>query len=138
MTHLPRAIDMIRGAGNDEDIKNFQHFLDRLENTEYAPSRFESRQSEELKKLSEQGWVENDFLPQRWLCKKTRPGSSLIAVLSPERTRFTSYKSVLHHLRSSELYSDEDIERFKRFPDGVLRRRAEPSDTPHWGWGASK
>ena len=26
----------------------------------------------------------------------------------------------------------------ENFNDGVLRRRAEPSDTPHWGWGASK
>ena len=130
VTHLPLAINMIRSAGNDEDIKNFQHFLDRLENTEYAPSRLESRHSEELKKLSEQGWVENDFLPERWLCRRMRPGSSLIAVLSPERTRFTSYKSVLHHLRSSELYSDEDIERFKRFPDGVLRKRVAAQSVP--------
>ena len=84
-----------------------------------------ARRSLDPRKVSRRGWEENDFLPPGWWHRKPKPGSSSrqIQVLSPEGRRFTSYKGVLEHLRSHEMYSQVDIERMKRFPDGVLKER---------------
>ena len=83
----------------------------------------EERQ-EARKTLIKRGWVENDFLPDNWLLRKGNRG--IFQVITNDGHILKSFKHIIGHLmKFNDIYSKEDINRFKRFPDGQLDRKIE-------------
>jgi len=95
---------------------------------EMLHEKIRSGNEEEKKRAREEleakGWWENEYLPKGWMCRNFK-SSLQISVLSTEGDIYHSYKSVLQQLASNEKYSNEDAERFKRFPDGKLHKKTE-------------
>ena len=70
-----------------------------------------------VEELEAKGWNENEYLPEGWRFKAYKSTQQL-NVLSSDGEMYHSYKSVLQRFASDEKFSNEDAERFRRFPDG--------------------
>jgi len=75
--------------------------------------------------LLPEGWIKNEFLPEGWMFKKPKSNFQYIWVKSREGKTFKSTKQVVSFLNTSEEYSNQDVERFSLFPDGVLNTYAK-------------
>ena len=74
--------------------------------------------------LLPEGWIRNEFLPEGWMHKKPKSNFAYIWVKSREMT-FKSTKQVVNFLNRSDEYSNQDVERFSMFPDGILKTYAK-------------
>jgi hypothetical protein len=83
---------------------------------------FETDQQYHVAQKSDHEWLENNYLPEGWLHKKPKSNFIYIWVRSREGLLFKSFKQVDNFFNSNEDYSDEDVERFTLFPDGIPKR----------------
>jgi len=77
--------------------------------------------------LEARGWSENEYLPNGWRCRAYK-STKQINVLSSDGELFHSYSAVLQKIASNAEYTNEDAERFKRYPDGkphMVERKVE-------------
>merc|ERR1719509_230284 len=97
---------------SEEDINKFFLYPDGKDLKQYWKDRILKGENDGG---SEAEWEENEYLPAGWKCKTVSQG---ILVMSGEGDRFPSYIKAVEFMKSSEAYSEEDIERFYCYPDG--------------------
>merc|ERR1719470_263508 len=135
LSHV-NAIRKMRSSENysTEMLNDLKRFIDnhggtrkeyaaRTPGTESLSKIFENaaNKDELMRTLDGLGWKENTYLPADWLCKDRKEGNQHIDVLSIEGKRFISYKQAVAFMRTSEKYSEKDIQEFYLFPDGKTR-----------------
>ena len=72
--------------------------------------------------MMDNGWMENEFLPKKWMFKEKTKKSPHLKIVSEEGIKFASLKSVLSFMETNERYSEKDLKRFKLFPTGKLQQ----------------
>merc|ERR1719369_699599 len=92
----------------------FEALLEKLK------SGNEQQKQAAIEELDNRGWVENEYLPEGWRFREYK-STKQINVLSPDGEMYHSYRAVFQKLTAAgEEYNKDDVERFRRFPDGKL------------------
>ena len=107
---LPFKSEMKPFAGNEfkpfDSTSSLKRILKNAVNTD-----------ELMKTLEGMGWKEHLYLPSGWLYKERKETDKCIKIISKEGKLFQSYKAAVLFMRSTNLYTTEDIESFYFFPD---------------------
>jgi len=87
----------------------------RIANSEGASSE----ETNTSKKLDLSGWIDNEHLPEGWLCKgNNKKVTKSDPIMSKEGTMLTSYKTAAAFMKTSGSYSQDQIDRLYLYPEG--------------------
>jgi len=75
--------------------------------------------------------IKSDYLPEGWMYRNYPGRSPYNHVRTKEGKVLTSFRSIESYLRTEENYTEEDLDRFYLFPDGIVSNKKRGAD-PSW------
>jgi len=103
------------------------------ENNEYAQENIErfhlypDGKNHSPRPHSSEEWKTNEYLPEGWTCKRTE-GSLKINFKTNTGFRLSSYRSAAIYIEENSEYTQEDVDKIFKYPDGKSHERQLPSD----------